>query len=76
MTVIIVLLTFAIFLSIDYVRGYVRGRKQPVKRSVLKTATSESFPRMIPAFVAGFEVPENVRYHAQREPRPGASRLG
>jgi glycine cleavage system H lipoate-binding protein len=60
MTVIMVLLTFAIFLSIDYVRG----RKQPVKRSVLKTATSESSPRMIPAFVAGFEVPENVRYHA------------
>lgn len=59
MTVIMVLLTFAIFLSIDYVRGH----KQAAKHPVLRAAIPEE-PRVVPALVAGFEVPENVRYHA------------
>src|SRR5437660_1524595 len=60
MTVIMVLLTFAIFLLIDYVRG----QKQVAKQLVLQTSTREGTSRVVPAMVAGFQVPENVRYHA------------
>jgi glycine cleavage system H lipoate-binding protein len=60
MTVIMVLLTFAIFLLIDYVRG----QKQLVKQPVLRTASQEGPSRVLPAMVAGFQVPDNVRYHA------------
>jgi len=60
MTVIMVLLTFAIFLAIDYVRGQKQLAKQPAVQSVLREVPS----RVIPAMVAGFQVPENVRYHA------------
>jgi glycine cleavage system H lipoate-binding protein len=60
MTVIMVLLTFAIFLLIDYVRG----QKQTAKQPVLRTASQEAASRVVPAMVAGFQVPENVRYHA------------
>ena len=60
MTVIMVLLTFAIFLLIDYVRG----QKQTAKQPVVVHAIREAAPRVVPAMVAGFEVPENVRYHA------------
>ncbi len=59
MTVIMVLLTFAIFLLIDYVRGQ-KLAKQPVMQATRHEAAS----RLVPAMVAGFEVPENVRYHA------------
>lgn len=60
MTVILVLLTCAIFLLIDYVRG----QKLLVKQPVVQTSASETVPRLVPALVAGFQVPENVRYHA------------
>jgi glycine cleavage system H lipoate-binding protein len=60
MTVIMVLLTFGIFLAIDYVRG----QKQIAKQPVLQTSVREAAPRLVPAIVAGFRVPENVRYHA------------
>jgi glycine cleavage system H protein len=60
MTVIMVLLTFAIFLSIDYVRGH----KQLARQSDSQPARRPSVSQVVPAFVAGFEVPENVRYHA------------
>jgi len=60
MTVIMVLLTFAIFLAIDYVRGQKQLVKQPAVQSVLREAPA----RVVPAMVAGFQVPENVRYHA------------
>jgi glycine cleavage system H lipoate-binding protein len=59
MTVILVLLTFASFLLIDYLRGQRQAAKQPV----LQTASRETAPRIVPALVAGFQVPENVRYH-------------
>ena len=59
MTVIMVLLTFAIFLAIDYVHGQMQLAKQPV----LQTAPRETAPRMVPSIVSGFKVPENVRYH-------------
>jgi len=60
MTVIMVLLTFAIFLLIDYVRTQKRAVAQPV----LQMANRDPAPRIVPALVAGFQVPENVRYHA------------
>jgi glycine cleavage system H protein len=59
MTVIMVLLTFAIFLAIDYVRG----QRQLAKQPVLQTAPREAAPRMVPSIVSGFKVLENVRYH-------------
>src|SRR6266581_5037952 len=60
MTVIMVLLTFAIFLSIDYVRG----QKQISKQAASQPARRETLSQVVPALVAGFEVPGNVRYHA------------
>jgi glycine cleavage system H lipoate-binding protein len=60
MTVIMVLLTFAIFLTIDYVRGQKQAVKQPAVHSVLREAPA----RVVPSMVAGFQVPENVRFHA------------
>ena len=59
MTVILVLLTFGIFLAIDYVRGQKRLAKQPVQQA----ARRDTAPRVIPSMVAGFQVPDNVRYH-------------
>jgi glycine cleavage system H lipoate-binding protein len=60
MTVIMVLLTFAIFLLIDYVRSHKQIAKQPVIDRVVLEAPSH----VVPAMVAGFQVPENVRYHS------------
>src|SRR5579862_4951992 len=60
MTVIMVLMTFAIFLLIDYVRGQKQTAKQPVVVHTIR----EAAPRVVPAMVSGFQVPENVRYHA------------
>jgi len=60
MTVILVLLTFGLFLGIDYARS----RKQMQKQVVMQVADREAAPRMVPAMVAGFQVPENLRYHA------------
>ncbi|HTZ84161.1 MAG TPA: glycine cleavage system protein H [Candidatus Acidoferrales bacterium] len=59
MTVLMVLLTFAIFLLIDYVRSQ-KLAKQPAMQAIRR----EAAPRVVPALVAGFQVPENVRYHA------------
>src|SRR5215469_1147468 len=59
MTVILVLATFAIFLLIDYVRS-----QKSVKQVTLQPVLREVPSRVVPAMVAGFQVPENVRYHA------------
>ena len=59
MTVIMVLLTFAIFLLVDYARGQKQLVKQPVAQSAREVEA-----RVVPSMVAGFEVPENMRYHA------------
>jgi glycine cleavage system H protein len=60
MTVILVLLTFALFLLTDYVRSHKQLVKQPVVERIVREAPS----RVVPALVAGFQVPENVRYHS------------
>ena len=60
MSVILVLLFFGTLLLIDYVRTQKRLAKQPVVQAV----PQEILPRMVPALVAGFQVPENLRYHA------------
>src|SRR5271169_5258173 len=61
MTVLLVLFTFITFLLIDYFR---------TRRTVLQLASQVSTakqeavaPRLQPALVGGFEVPENLRYH-------------
>jgi glycine cleavage system H protein len=59
MTVILVLLTFAIFLLIDYVRV----QKHAVNRPMAQAMKDEGAPRAVPALVAGFRVPANLRYH-------------
>ncbi|HZQ96814.1 MAG TPA: glycine cleavage system protein H [Candidatus Sulfotelmatobacter sp.] len=59
MTVIMVLLTFAIFLSIDYIRG-----QKQIPHQAARPERRPSVSQVVPALVAGFEVPENVRYHA------------
>jgi len=60
MTVIMVLATFAIFLLIDYVRSQKQLVKQPAVQPVIREVPSH----VVPALVAGFQVPENVRYHS------------
>ena len=60
MTVIMVLMTFAIFLLIDYVRSHKQKAKQPVVERVVRETPSH----VVPAMVSGFQVPENVRYHS------------
>jgi len=69
MTVILVLLTFAIFLMIDYARS-----RNQLAKQVIQAAPVEAAPRMVPAMVAGFQVPENVRYHAGHTWALGESR--
>ena len=61
MTVLLVLLTFAIFLLIDYFRT-----RHAVLRPALQASAAKhdlALPRLQPALVAGFEVPKNLRYH-------------
>jgi glycine cleavage system H lipoate-binding protein len=58
MTVILVLVTFAIFLTIDYLR-----EKKRAPAPVELQPESPPAPRPRPQFVAGFELPENCRYH-------------
>jgi glycine cleavage system H lipoate-binding protein len=60
MTVLLVLFTFATFLLIDYVRT----RKTVEHPGLAVSAPKDEIaPRLQPALVAGFAVPENLRYH-------------
>jgi glycine cleavage system H protein len=58
MTVILVLFTFVAFLAIDYFRSRKAIVVQP---AVVAKATKGARP--IPDVVAGFKLPENLRYH-------------
>ena len=62
MTVLLVLFFFSTFLLIDYVRT----RHAIVQHPVLQVAPAKHdavAPRLQPAVVGGFAVPENLRYH-------------
>ncbi|MGB7495920.1 MAG: glycine cleavage system protein H [Candidatus Acidiferrum sp.] len=59
MTVILMLAMFAIFLTIDYLR---KGREARETEAAREEAASVA-PRVLPTIVAGFELPENRRYH-------------
>jgi len=58
MTVLLVLFTFATFLLIDHFRS-----RQAVVPVQVAAPQHDTAPRLKPAFVGGFEVPENLRYH-------------
>ena len=60
MTVILVLATFAIFLLIDHLRS----QKQLVKQAGVQPIIRDIPSHVVPSIVSGFQVPENVRYHA------------
>jgi glycine cleavage system H lipoate-binding protein len=76
MTVLLVLFTFATFLLIDHFRTH-RAVVQP---ALQVAAQQELAPRLQPALVGGFEVPENLRYHPGHtwalSESPGLVRVG
>jgi glycine cleavage system H protein len=59
MTVILMLTMFAIFLTIDYLR---KGKEATQTAEAAQEAAAAS-TRTIPSIVAGFELPDNRRYH-------------
>ena len=59
MTVILVLFTFVTFLLIDHFHS----RKAVVVQPVMVAAKTEKVVRPVPGLVAGFKVPDNLRYH-------------
>jgi hypothetical protein len=64
MTVLLVLFTFTAFLLIDYFRTRrTRRRTTGVARGAGKACRLPLPPRLQPALVGGFAVPENLRYH-------------
>jgi len=61
MTVLLVLFTFTTFLLIDYFRT-----RRTIAEPTLHVSAAKfdaAVPRLQPALVAGFAVPENLRYH-------------
>ena len=61
MTVLLVLFTFTAFLLIDYFRT-----RRTIAEPTLQVSAAKSdavVPRLQPTLVAGFAVPENLRYH-------------
>jgi hypothetical protein len=59
MTVILMFAMFAIFLTIDYVR---KGKEAREAAEAKQEGASVS-PHLMPTIVAGFDLPENCRYH-------------
>jgi glycine cleavage system H lipoate-binding protein len=55
MTVLLVLATFVVFLTIEYFLGR--------KEAVVQEPVPAPVPRGLPGIVAGFALPENLRYH-------------
>src|SRR5215472_14739084 len=60
-TVLLVLVMFAIFLTIDYFYSKAKHPALRVAPAMTKAAATE--PRLKPSLVGGFSVPENLRYH-------------
>jgi len=61
MTVLLVLFTFATFLLIDHFRSRHAVVEQPVMQ--VAPVNQATLPRLQPALVGGFAVPDNRRYH-------------
>jgi len=59
MTAVLVLVTFAVFLTIDYFRS----RKPAVQPAIAPEPKPLPVPNPGPALVGGFEVRNNLRYH-------------
>jgi len=59
MTVLLVLFTFVTFLTIDHFYS----RKRVVQPVLQVAPAKEAKPRLAPAFVGGFQVPDTFRYH-------------
>lgn len=59
MAVLLLLIMFAVFLTIDYIRN----RKRVLEPARLPEPEIVPAPRLQPSFVSGFEVPSNLRYH-------------
>ncbi|MBI1737788.1 MAG: glycine cleavage system protein H [Acidobacteria bacterium] len=57
MTVLLVLATFVILLTLEY---FMQGKQAPQPAA---EAVVPKRPQMLPEFVAGFALPENLRYH-------------
>src|ERR1700744_4731712 len=62
MTVLLVLMMFAIFLTIDF---FYSKAKRPVLRvaPAMSKQPAMTEPRLKPSLVGGFSVPDNLRYH-------------
>jgi glycine cleavage system H lipoate-binding protein len=58
MTVILMLIMFSIFLGVDY---FLRRKHAMTQAAV--AAPQVPMPRLVPAVVGGFQVPENLSYH-------------
>jgi len=58
MTVLLLIVTFAIFLTIDYMR-----QRKLVPQPVRSEREVVPAPRLQPSYVSGFALPENCRYH-------------
>jgi glycine cleavage system H protein len=59
MTVLLVVLTIAVFLTIDYVRS----RKTVLNAAPDALRTSSAVVKAQPEYVAGFQLPANLQYH-------------
>jgi glycine cleavage system H protein len=64
MTVILVLATFVAFIVLDYLIRYALRRRKEAHPTAATKAIPEAPPAPQPAFVEGFLLPEDVRYHA------------
>jgi glycine cleavage system H protein len=62
MTVLLVLATFAIFLTIDYFYSKAKHPVLQVAPAISRTAGA-ALPRPRPSLIGGFSVPDNLRYH-------------
>lgn len=61
MTVLLVLATFAIFLTIDYF--YAKAKHPALRVAPAMTRQATTAPALRPSLVGGFDVPDNRRYH-------------
>lgn len=58
MIALLVVLTFVVAVLIDHLLN-----RQPIPMELARPAGAANRPRMMPAVVSGFEVPDNLRYH-------------